>query len=126
MEPIISPWLIYFVGLVNPLGSACAISGIIVLLMSIAALVGNADETVKPSDREFFGKWGNRLLPVSLILCLLAIFVPDKQTVLQMIAASYITPDNLAIAADGVVSIKNEVKDDILDIIHTVSNATGQ
>ena len=100
-EPIISPWLIYAIDILNSISNAANI----VCWLSLAAfsviLFGNligldlTDEFIHDYARVY-----KRIAVVFLASFLVATIVPNKQTSYEMLAASYVTPANVEHAAD--------------------------
>lgn len=54
---------------------------------------------------------------VPLLLCLLAIAIPSKDTMYKMLIASHTTPENIEKIIKLADSLKDEIKDDIKEII---------
>lgn len=96
-EPIISPWLIYWVGRLNIIQSFCCVMGC--LLTAVAILLG----IIKFADNDYYSDSANKrfwsslkkLTCVALIVDALAMFVPTKDEVIAMYVARYITPANI-------------------------------
>lgn len=87
MEPIISPWWFYLVGIVGYIRGALMIgAGTLGFLAVIVIFDCNEESTKK------FCIWSGI---VALVMLLLSAFIPDKQTAYTMLAASVITPDNI-------------------------------
>lgn len=118
MEPIISPWLIYVVSLVN---SLIVISCLLCLLSLVGIFLGSMayDPDASEEDR----KISNRILKYSVLGVIvfggLSIFIPSKETILAMLAASYATPDNIH-------AVQGNIVDFVSQIVNAVNQAGGK
>lgn len=99
MEPIISPWLIYALPLVDTL--ICTLA--VVAMLAITALV------IIYTDYDFYddrkSKTVKAIWAVLIISTLLAIFIPSKNTLIAMYIANQVTPDNLSNAQELITTI---------------------
>lgn len=112
MEPIINPWIFYLIGLVEPLHFAGIMS--LVALMFVVAFIYL--ETPAGESLKTLKAWRNGLI----MLCLISLLIPTKDTIYKMIAADAITPDNLKTVTDMAKKFKNSAKEDIIDIIKEI------
>ena len=87
MEPIISPWWFYLVGIVGYVGMALKIGAL--ALGSLAVIV------ILDCDEESTNKLCIWTGVIAIVMLLLSAFIPDRQTAYTMLAASVITPDNI-------------------------------
>lgn len=101
-EPIISPWLIYAIDILNSISGGatfvCGASGLAVILLFLS----RRSEDVN-SDYEIIRAANSlckRAIIVFLSALLVATIVPDKRTSYEMLAAAYVTPANVERAAD--------------------------
>ena len=88
MEPIISPWIFYYIDIIDKV--YVAIQPLIFIILVLIIMI-----TTNLNEYDTALKWRKRLCVVLAILCAAYIFIPSKTTIYQMIAASYITPTNL-------------------------------
>ena len=88
MEPIISPWLIYAMSLAVKMQMLCTL----IAIFSGAAVV-IVFLNIDFDNNGSMPKWLVFLFFSTLIL---AVAIPSQQTMYEMLAASYMTPDNLA------------------------------
>lgn len=99
MEPIISPWLIYALPLVDTL--ICILA--VVAMLAITVLV------IIYTDYGFYDKRNSNevkaIWAVLIISTLLGIFIPSKNTLIAMYIANHITPDNLSNAQEIITTI---------------------
>jgi uncharacterized membrane protein YjgN (DUF898 family) len=116
-EPIISPLIIYLIHLFSTIYKLCPIVMVVVLFAS-AITFGMVDSSIRYSDDEkekIINKWKKRYFLLFLITAVLFIFVPDEDTMIKMVIASYITPENFTI-------VRTEIIDLIKDIAEAIHN----
>lgn len=94
-EPIISPWLIYAIDILNSISGAatfvCAASVVALLFLLLTGMGWDFN-----SENSLC----KRAIIVFLSASLVATIVPNKQTSYEMLAAAYVTPANVERAAD--------------------------
>lgn len=106
MEPIISPWTIYFINLVPNIGQMLCNIFVVCGLIAVCAIIicgmttDDSWETKEQHQRNAeirasCIKVVKITLPISLISVLILTFIPSKETLIAMLISSYITPDNL-------------------------------
>ena len=99
MEPIISPWLIYALPLVDTL----------IITLSIVAMLAVTVLVIIYTDYDFYDKRNSNevkaIWAVFIISTLLAIFIPSKNTLIAIYIANHITPDNLNNAQELITTI---------------------
>lgn len=100
MEPIISPWIFYLIevlGALKEVGWACCfISGVGFIVFFVMASEINV-ETIRKIIR-----WPIIGIIVGVIL---TIFMPSEETMIKMLVASFVTPDNIELGVEGVKAI---------------------
>lgn len=122
MEPIISPWLIYLLGIIEQLQGFLTImavfSGIgffFYIIFAIAYGIEMGDGAEKAKKSTTFFVW---LFP---ILILLSIITPNRNTLIGMIVSQHVTHHTIQKTVETGKAIKEEIKKDILDIIDQVT-----
>ena len=118
MEPIISPWLVYFISISTSIKAIFATIAIILLAIAFFIILNNFieedsmdrlyDSKTKKLDSSF-----KKLIAFIIFSSILAAFIPTKETIIAMYIANMITPDNLNLANEV---FKSNLKD-YLDII---------
>ena len=98
MQPIISPWLFYLAAIANKVVVASSFIALVSFFLSIVCFT-HEDEGVK--------KW----FIVGIIATVIAIIIPDGNTVYKMIAASMVTPDNIDMGKDYIIQCIKEAAD---------------
>lgn len=118
MEPIISPWLVYFILISTSIKAVFAIITIVSLAIAFFIILYNFieedsmdrlyDSETKKLDSSF-----KKLIAFIIFSSILEAFIPTKETIIAMYIANMITPDNLNLANEV---FKSNLKD-YLDII---------
>ena len=104
MEPIISPWIIYALPLVDAL---IAVLSVISMLAMTTLIILYIDDDF----REVMGiKIVKAVWVVFIISTLLAIFIPNKETLIAMYVAKQVTPDNISHAQEIITTIIKQAK----------------
>lgn len=130
MEPIISPWLIYLAGIVNPLKFTL---GLIAFLGFIACFIfggyyyiespcdGYGDEYNRKAEAKQKGalKVIKIIVPITVISFLVQAFIPDKDTLIAIAVANIITVDNIQGANEF-------VKTNVQDYINMLTDAINK
>lgn len=130
MEPIISPWLIYLAGIVNPLKSSL---GLIAFLGFISLFIvggfyyveqpfdGCSDEYNRKQESKQRGaiKLLKIIAPITFVSFLLQAFIPDKDTLIAMAIANIVTVDNIQGANEF-------VKTNVQDYINMLTDAINK
>lgn len=111
MEPIINPWIIYIVSFldkVNFLAFLMAfLLGIGMAISCMMYLIEDIEEAHKFLNK---CKW-------PFIMSLAAIIViPDRNTMLTMLAAQYITPDNIQVVQGNIVDFVGQIAQAVKDV----------
>ena len=111
MEPIINPWLIYAV---NMCGDFKEVATIITILITLPiSIIGiNITMEVNKEDKKFYIRIEKYLIGAFVVLFFLSVAIPTKETCLEMLAAYYITPDNI-----------QAVQGNIVDFVEQLANA---
>ena len=96
-EPIISPWLIYWVGRMDMIHHFCIVAGFLLTIcagISVTVFVVNIFDCGVGLGKAFLS-FTKKLACVALIVDALAMLVPTKDEVIAMYVARYITPANI-------------------------------
>lgn len=124
MEPIVNPWLIYFISIIEHLQTFVGVITAIVLFLDVFIIAGVFIET-DDITAAFYNREENKIKPfvkllivATIVFPLLIIFIPTKETIIAMYIANVVTPDNLSIANE---IFKSNLKD-YMDIISGALN----
>lgn len=130
MEPIISPWFIYFAGIVDPLKTALSFIACIGFIALIIATIfyfvtDPRQEVGSPEARQELESdhcVAVRCLRIVLVVTVTAFtlqtIIPSKQTMIAMAVANMVTVDNIKSANDFV---KSNVQDYVNMIVEAVN-----
>jgi len=124
MEPIISPWFIYFLFTVNAVKIILFSLGFIFVIVFLVGVIGEIFNLVEYDKDDLDYKKSKSLrkkfmLP-AIITILLGIFVPAKHTLIAMYVTKFVTTDNVAKAIEAGGGFKDVVKKDIIEIIEAM------
>ncbi len=126
MEPIISPWFIYFAGIVDPLKMALGLVSCVGFIATIFYFVTDprqgADSPQYKQELEADHRVAVRCLRIVLVVTVtsftLQTIIPSKQTMIAMAVANMVTIDNIQSANDFV---KSNVQDYVNMIVEAVN-----
>lgn len=130
MEPIISPWLIYLAGIVNPLKFSL---GVISFIGFIACFIiggyyyvntpcdGCSDAYNQKAEAKQKGtlKLMKIVVPVTFVSFLIQAFIPSRDTLIAMAVANIVTVDNIQGANEF-------VKTNVQDYINMLTDAINK
>ena len=124
MEPIVNPWLIYLVSIVEHLRNFFNAIIFVVCVLDILIVMGtfiesdNAIAVFYNREEKKIKPFIKLLIALTIICPLLVIFIPSKETIIAMYIANMVTPDNLNFANEV---FKSNLKD-YMDIISGALN----
>jgi len=122
MEPIISPWFVYALQVVDTLRDVFQVFYIFLFFPAVGALVGSfimlidADDYEKKLSKEL-RKFGIKFFIASIIFIFLYMFTPSRNTLIGMYVAQNVTSEAVSETLQSGRAIKDEIKRDILDIL---------
>ena len=122
MEPVISPWILYWVSVlcnINDLIGILNWLSIMSIILVVAVHLVDYMNYMNGDERAIMPNWFKYLKICLIVFCvssLLCIFIPDKQTMISMIVVSYITPDNINITTDYVVDLVQRISEAVGDV----------
>ena len=118
MEPIISPWTIYWINVLSNLNflaqTISCISVVLLLVLIPAYFCIDISEDTRDRIIRIF----KITIVVFVISALCTVFIPAKNDMIGMLVLSYITPDNINLVQDNMVEFVKR----IMDIIQSGSN----
>lgn len=121
IEPIISPWVFYWIDLCTPFKVFAAICTV-----SFAILCGFAHDNISIRNTEEFNAFYVRKTKMygitAIIFALICLFVPSNDTAYKMLVASHVTPDNI----NSTVQFTQEAFKTLMDgIVETAQRLQG-
>ena len=106
MELIISPWIIYAVQLLDNLRDVCMILFVLSCIASVVLFL-----PVVFADEDLPKKYLKTVVIVAAVCGGMVCIIPNKETMITMIAASYITPDNIQSVQGNVVEFIKQISE---------------
>ena len=120
--PIISPFWIYLLGMVDKINLFTEISFWLIfiafLTMVIMALIAKLD--YDDDDASMLFSYAKKLSVLFVFSGLLLIVIPSQKTLIGMFVAKNITVERVEKITETGKSIKKELKQDVIDIINSV------
>ncbi len=119
-EPIISPWLIYLIGLAGPVrffASFCVLLSFGAGVIAFLASHDTYDVKYHPENIAALKSVFKISKVVFALSLMIAVFIPSKSTIYKMIAASYVTPANIQATGELADKAVDKVIDKIADAI---------
>ena len=123
MNPIVNPWLFYLIDIMNGLD----VISVVMVALSASYLFTSLAVMVMGNDlkRLDYVKWGNKHFPRALICILFAsiisVAIPNESTMYKMLAAHYVTTDNVNAALTMGKDFKDTLKNDIIEVVGGVA-----
>lgn len=112
MAPIISPWIFYLIDICDKLNKAAvSASGAIITVGFIAISWYFLDDHDSAWKRQKMRKLAKPVLILAAICGVIVLFAPTKETSMMMLAASVVTPDNIAAAQGNIIDFISKVAD---------------
>lgn len=121
MEPIVSPWFIYVIGIADGFIASMGFVGFwfsLACVIAFGCIVTNISEADNPNASKTSRPW-QLSIPVLLFLLWWLVFalVPNSKTLIGMAVAQNVTQDRVVRAGKVVYAAKDDLKKDIIDII---------
>lgn len=105
MKPVVNPALIYVINLMGSLRVGLIVGAVIFAVLTIFCAIQYVDysecnsEEDKQSAKDFF-RCSKRFLVCFVFTFVLIVFIPSKDTCVEMVVASYVTPDNIDVGVE--------------------------
>lgn len=114
-EPIISPWIFYVADVIRSVNIAINILTLFAIIAVVCAIYTHFKYEEFSNDAEI--KSGQEdiwfAIKVFIVVAMLNVFIPSKDTFYKMIATSYVTPSNIEMIGDNVDKIADKIVDKI-------------
>ena len=126
MEPIISPSLFYWFEIISNLkiflsilfGLSCV--GLVFCIVSFIAML--VEEELETHTGKIIKKLCKFCTIITSIFGLLSIFTPSKETLMTMIVAKYVTPDNITAVGGTIEESVSSIATEIVQIVEAASD----
>ena len=130
MDPIVSPWLIYLISIINSIRIFAFILGLVfsipLLIYFVSDFFNYINENIlfpyQLDEYEELKKRNSKQIKKYFILCLtfilVGLLIPSKETLITMLIANVITPDNINMSNE---LIKHNVQDYVNIIVDGIN-----
>lgn len=130
MDPIVSPWLIYLISVINSIRIFAFILGLVfsipLLIYFVSDFFNCINEDIlfpyQLDEYEELKKRNSKQIKKYFILCLtfilVGLLIPSKETLITMLIANIITPDNINMSNE---LIKHNVQDYVNIIVDGIN-----
>lgn len=111
MEPIISPFFFYFINLVDNVWgvsiAAAIVSGVVVCVLLVCCACESESECDSFNNiyNERYKKVTRRSILICVISIVICLFVPSKETMIEMAIAKNVTSQNIELAKDSIKGV---------------------
>ena len=116
MEPIISPWIFYWIDTANTLRIISVLAALVLpFVILFLVLVGNDYDTDEDCSAKMI--WYAKRFTAALgVFITLIVFIPPKDTMYKMLVTSYVTPNNIELVGGSVDNMLDKLTDKIIRI----------
>lgn len=130
MDPIVNPWLIYLISVINSIRIFAFILGLVfsipLLIYFVSDFFNYINEDIlfpyQLDEYEELKKRNSKQIKKYFILCLtfilIGLLIPSKETLITMLIANVITPDNINMSNE---LIKHNVQDYVNIIVDGIN-----
>ncbi len=116
-EPIISPWVFYWGETIGQIRDVVNTVVFMIVVISISftfmCLICKKEDREKYISEETFGRVIKGLIIVGVISMVGYIFIPTKETMYKMLAASYMTQENIENVGESIDKIADKLVEKI-------------
>lgn len=115
MNYIVNPMWFYWIDVLSNLDVACCaffVGGLILCIPSaiIGYIMKTSNEYLGEDDKDYkagcmYLQISKKLLPLVIVFLLLAAFIPEKNTLIEMLVAKTATIENCELTLDGIKSV---------------------
>lgn len=133
-EPIVSPWIFYWIDVLGTIkemfeptlllsGSIAAIGALTWNMLNISRYPSEEEKEMNKRLAKFFPKFFKVIGIVVVTVFVVTRFIPSEETMYKMLAAQYITVDNLntvgAVTKETIQGAFDHSVDRLIDVIKT-------
>ena len=126
MEPIIAPSTFYWFEIISNLkiflsilfGFSCV--GLVFCIVSFIAIL--VEEELETHTGKIIKKLCKFCTIITSIFGLLFIFIPSKETLMTMIVAKYVTPDNITAVGGTIEESVSSIATEIIRVVEAASD----
>ena len=126
MQPIISPSIFYWFEIISNLkillsilfGLSCV--GLVFCIVSFIAML--VEEELETHTGKIIKKLCKFCTIITSIFGLLSIFIPSKETLMTMIVAKYVTPDNITAVGGTIEESVSSIATEIIRVVEAAGD----
>ena len=126
MQPIISPSIFYWFEIISNLkillsilfGLSCV--GLVFCIVSFIAIL--VEEELETHTGKIIKKLCKFCTIITSIFGLLSIFIPSKETLMTMIVAKYVTPDNITAVGGTIEESVSSIATEIVRVVEAAGD----
>lgn len=100
---IINPWFFYAIQVCDNVGGALTIIGILALFAAAAVGFMIITDSFWDEDEKRARKFAKKAVIIGVISCIIAVFIPTKETLIEMQIANLATKENIDSAVTYVI-----------------------
>lgn len=119
MDYVISPWFFYIINIVDNINNVIGTLGIISIVLSLSCVVAiflfwcdDDEKSLKFISKRLF----KPAVTCFIILSIIDLFIPTKETMYQMTAAKFVTYQNIEMAGETAKEAFDYIVDSIKEI----------
>ena len=117
MEPIISPAWIYLISFASKIQIFSILISVAALFVWVSIYVGAIEfYGEEEKSEELRRKWLQNFAIVMIVCVLIFMIIPDKDTMYSMLAASFITPDNISEGEEHLIDLVTKIANIIYNV----------
>ena len=126
MQPIISPSIFYWFEIISNLKTLLSILfslscvGLVFCIVSFIAML--VEEELEIHTGKIIKKLCKFCTIITSIFGLLSIFIPSKETLMTMIVAKYVTPDNITAVGGTIEESVSSIATEIIRLVEAASD----
>lgn len=116
MEPIISPWVFYLIGVVDKLHTGLLVFMAMCVVVFVFEGMEYMEFDVPEEEQARYVKTATIAGVLFLVAGIVEIFIPDETVLYKMLTASYLTPDNIGAAQNNVVNFVGQIAEQLAKV----------
>ena len=116
MEPIISPWIFYWMDVAVALSIVSVMATIVSAICLTFLVLAANDSDNNDDERANATKYVKRTVMLFAVSLAFSVFIPSKDTMYKMLITSYITPNNIELVGGSVDTALDKLTDKIIRI----------
>ena len=116
MEPIISPWIFYWMDVAVALSIVSTIATIVSAICLTFLVLAANDPCNNDDERANVTKYAKRIVMLFAVSLAFSVFIPSKDTMYKMLVTSYVTPNNIELVGGSIDTALDKLTDKVVKI----------